>query len=92
MSSARPWQFQRLVDEVAHFHARIQAAIRVIVVRWLGKLLDAIEIQGLADDTAVILCTEHGHCMGERDISGKSAVPLNLETAVGRARAAQSGV
>ncbi|HEY6421445.1 MAG TPA: sulfatase-like hydrolase/transferase, partial [Candidatus Binataceae bacterium] len=43
---------------------------------WLGKLLGAIERGGLYDTTAVIVCTDHGHYLGEKDIWGKPAVPL----------------
>src|SRR5215470_3065097 len=43
---------------------------------WLGKLLAAIERGGFYDDTAVIICTDHGHYLGEKDIWGKPAVPI----------------
>ncbi|MGH7814238.1 MAG: sulfatase [Candidatus Binataceae bacterium] len=43
---------------------------------WLGKLLAAIERGGFYANTAVIVCTDHGHYLGEKDIWGKPAVPL----------------
>jgi len=43
---------------------------------WLGGVLDAIEAKGLWDDTMVVLCTDHGHYLGERDIWGKPGAPL----------------
>jgi arylsulfatase A-like enzyme len=43
---------------------------------WFGKVVDAIERQRLWDDTAVIVCTDHGHYLGEKDIWGKPAVPV----------------
>jgi arylsulfatase A-like enzyme len=43
---------------------------------WFGRLLDAIDRQALWDDTAVFVCTDHGHYLGEKDIWGKPAVPL----------------
>jgi arylsulfatase A-like enzyme len=43
---------------------------------WFGKLLDAIDAAGLADDTMVILCTDHGHYLGEKDIWGKPGCPI----------------
>ena len=43
---------------------------------WFGRVLDAIDRSGLWDDTAVILCTDHGHYLGEKDIWGKPAVPI----------------
>lgn len=46
---------------------------------WLGRVLDVFDERGLWDDTALIVCTDHGHYLGEerrgRDIWGKPAVP-----------------
>ena len=47
---------------------------------WFGKLLDTIDDLGLCDDTAIIVCTDHGHFLGEKtvdglDIWGKPGVP-----------------
>jgi len=46
---------------------------------WFGRLLDAIDRQGLWDDTAIIVCTDHGHYLGEKDIWGKPGVPVYEE-------------
>jgi arylsulfatase A-like enzyme len=43
---------------------------------WFGRVLDAIERNRLWDETAVIVCTDHGHYLGEKDIWGKPGVPL----------------
>jgi len=43
---------------------------------WFGRVLDAIDRQNLWDDTAIIVCTDHGHYLGERDIWGKPPVPV----------------
>ncbi len=43
---------------------------------WLGELLGAIERGGWFANSAVILCTDHGHYLGEKDIWGKPQVPL----------------
>ena len=43
---------------------------------WLGRVLDAIDAKGLWDDTMVVLCTDHGHYLGEKDIWGKPGAPL----------------
>jgi arylsulfatase A-like enzyme len=42
---------------------------------WFGKVLDAIERNDLWEDTAIIVCTDHGHYLGEKDMWGKPAVP-----------------
>jgi arylsulfatase A-like enzyme len=41
---------------------------------WFGRLLDVLE--PLFDDTAVIVCTDHGHFLGEKDIFGKPGCPI----------------
>ncbi len=45
----------------------------------LGNVLDALDDGDLWDNTAVIVCTDHGHYLGEerggKDIWGKPAVP-----------------
>jgi arylsulfatase A-like enzyme len=43
---------------------------------WFGRVLDAIDRNGLWPSTAVIVCTDHGHYLGERDIWGKPPVPV----------------
>jgi arylsulfatase A-like enzyme len=47
-----------------------------MIDKWFGKLLDAIDAKGLARDTLLIVCTDHGHYLGEKDIWGKPGVPL----------------
>ena len=47
-----------------------------MIDHWLGKVLDAIDRNGLADDTLVVICTDHGHYLGEKDIWGKPGVPV----------------
>ena len=43
---------------------------------WLGRVLEALDRHDLWDDTAVVLCTDHGHYLGEKDVFGKPAVPI----------------
>jgi len=43
---------------------------------WFGKLLDTLDRTGRRDDTAVIVCTDHGHYLGEKDIWGKPGCPI----------------
>jgi hypothetical protein len=47
-----------------------------MIDHWLGKVLAAIERNGLNDDTMVIITTDHGHYLGEKDIWGKPGVPI----------------
>ena len=43
---------------------------------WFGKMIDAIDRNALWDDTAVIVLTDHGHYLGEKDNWGKSQNPV----------------
>jgi arylsulfatase A-like enzyme len=45
----------------------------------LGRVLDALDRTDAWRDTAVIVCTDHGHYLGERDLFGKPSVPLYPE-------------
>jgi arylsulfatase A-like enzyme len=47
-----------------------------MIDEWFGRLLDAIDRNGFADDTAVIVCTDHGHYLGEHDLFGKPGSPV----------------
>lgn len=46
-----------------------------MIDHWFGKVLGALDRHDLWHDTAVIVCTDHGHYLGERDIFGKPGVP-----------------
>lgn len=64
--------------ELARLRTTYSAAT-TMVDRWVGHLLDAIEYLNLADDTAVMLVSDHGMHLGERDWVGKSAWRLQHE-------------
>jgi arylsulfatase A-like enzyme len=58
-------------------HVRCNYGSKLSMIdHWLGRLLDAIEENGLWEDTAVILCTDHGHYLGEHDAFGKPGLPI----------------
>ncbi len=40
----------------------------------VGRLLDALEESGLADNTIVVLWGDHGYHLGEKDITGKNTL------------------
>jgi len=40
----------------------------------VGRILDALEANGLADDTLVVLWSDHGYHLGEKSISGKNTL------------------
>jgi arylsulfatase A-like enzyme len=39
--------------------------------RWLGEFLGTLEDENLMDDTLVVLLSDHGHLLGERNLTGK---------------------
>ncbi len=47
-----------------------------MIDHWFGKLLDALDDTSRWADTAVIVCTDHGHYLGERDAFGKPPLPV----------------
>ena len=56
-----------------HIRANYGAKLSMID-HWFGRIIDTLERRGLWDSTAVIVCTDHGHYLGEKDIWGKPAV------------------
>ena len=60
--------------QARHLRANYGAKLSMID-HWFGMVLDALDAQGLTNDTAIIVCTDHGHYLGERDIFGKPGVP-----------------
>ena len=48
-----------------------------MIDHWFGKLLDAIDASPDAEETAVIICTDHGHYLGEFDVWGKPGFPIH---------------
>ncbi|HEX5614239.1 MAG TPA: sulfatase-like hydrolase/transferase [Acidimicrobiia bacterium] len=45
-----------------------------MIDHWFGAIASALDDGDLWDSTAVIVCTDHGHYLGERDIWGKPGV------------------
>jgi arylsulfatase A-like enzyme len=50
-----------------------------MIDHWFGRLLAAIDDAGLRHSTGVVLCTDHGHYLGEHDLFGKPAAPVYRE-------------
>jgi len=62
-------------DQARQVRAQYGAKLTMIDA-WFGRVLEALDAQGLADSTAVIVCTDHGHYLGEKDVFGKPGVPV----------------
>jgi arylsulfatase A-like enzyme len=45
-----------------------------LIDHWVGRVFDALTERDLWESTAVVVCTDHGHYLGEKDIWGKPGV------------------
>jgi arylsulfatase A-like enzyme len=65
-------------EEARHIRANYGAKLSMID-HWFGEVLSALDDGELWDDTAVIVCTDHGHYLGDvrggQDIWGKPGAP-----------------
>lgn len=43
--------------------------------RWFGHLMESVRVLGLLDNTMLILTSDHGHSIGDRDYMGKRGYP-----------------
>lgn len=64
--------------EARHIRANYGAKLSMID-HWFGRILDAFDAGGLWGDTALVICTDHGHYLGDvregKDLWGKPGVP-----------------
>ena len=64
--------------EGRHIRANYGAKLSMID-HWFGRILNTFDDMNLWEDTALIVCTDHGHYLGDerdgRDIWGKPGVP-----------------
>lgn len=64
--------------EARHLRAQYGAKLAMID-HWLGRILDVVDRHDAWDTTAFVLCTDHGHYLGERGMWGKPAVAVHPE-------------
>jgi arylsulfatase A-like enzyme len=50
-----------------------------MIDHWFGRLVVAFVQAGLSETTGVIVCTDHGHYLGEHDLFGKPDAPIFSE-------------
>jgi len=63
-------------------HVRYEYAATLAQCDWqLGRVLDKMDEHGLWEDTLLIVCTDHGFCLGERGEWAKYRLPWYEETA-----------
>jgi arylsulfatase A-like enzyme len=69
------WSGYEAVDaesEATRHLQRKYAATLTMMDEWFGKLLDEVERQNGFEDTLIILTTDHGHMLGEHNVTGKN--------------------
>jgi len=49
--------------------------------RWLGHFLEALRASGRLDDTVVAVISDHGHNLGDSNLTGKQGYPLTRAVA-----------
>ncbi len=68
------------LDPVKARHIRGNYGSKLTMIdHWFGHLLQAIDDAGLRENTGVVLCTDHGHYLGEHDLFGKPGAPVYSE-------------
>ena len=68
------------LNERASHHLRSQYGSKLSMIdHWLGRVLSVVDRYDAWDTTAFILCTDHGHYLGERGTWGKPQVPVYPE-------------
>jgi len=65
-----------LTERQAHQVRASYGAKLTMIDAWFGKVIDSIDRNDIWRDTAVIVLTDHGHYLGEKDIWGKPGVPV----------------
>ena len=59
-------------SQARHIRANYGAKVSMID-HWFGQVLKALDDEGLWETTAVIVCTDHGHYLGDaRDVGGEA--------------------
>ncbi len=48
-----------------------------MIDHWFGEIVRAMDDAGLWESTVLVLCTDHGHYLGEKDLFGKPAAVYN---------------
>lgn len=52
-----------------------------MVDRWFGMFMATVERLGLAENSVIVVVSDHGHCIGERGLLSKQGHPLGPEIA-----------
>jgi len=65
-----------VLTEAQARHVRANYGSKLSMIdHWFGRILAVVDEKDLWRDTLIVVCTDHGHYLGERDIFGKPGVP-----------------
>lgn len=68
-------------DEAVDYIQKRYAALLTMTDKWFGKLIDQLKALDMYEDTLVVMTTDHGYFLGERDYFGKNYMHLYNELA-----------
>jgi len=66
-------------DDVRLSHATYCGEV-TMVDRWVGRLVEKLDVLGIAGDTMLVFVSDHGYYFGEHDYLGKSVWDADLGT------------
>ena len=66
-------------DDVRLSHATYAGEV-TMVDRWVGRLVEKLDLLGIADDTVLVFVSDHGYYFGEHGFLGKSVWDAELGT------------
>lgn len=72
--SAKPEQQKKLTDDLRREARQAYFASITFMDAQVGKLLDALDANGLTDDTIVVFMSDHGYLLGEHGLWQKSCL------------------
>jgi arylsulfatase A-like enzyme len=74
------WRAAGLTEDDVRFAHATYAGEVTMVDRWLGRLVDKLDVLGIAGETLVIFLSDHGYYFGEHGYLGKSVWDAELGT------------
>ncbi len=66
-------------DDVRLSHATYSGEVS-LMDRWVGRLVEKLDVLGIADTTVLVFVSDHGYYFGEHDYLGKSVWDAGLGT------------
>lgn len=70
---------KRLTPELLERTQANYSGLVTMCDRWFGHFMETVRVLGLLENTVVMVTTDHGHSMGDRDFMGKRGYPASPE-------------